>query len=801
MNVLTQLKEKMVTMRNKSINSLEERQQIKAVEKNPLEIEFIKNPSEYVQMAAVKKSHGCITLIDSPTEKVQRYVAEIDPFSVSLYPSSEEARLIAIEHDPGVIAHIEKPSSALCRAALEKVFPGMAMDSGFTAVETKILIEKVKHIENIEARMKVFDRFKLDIAEEKNIRIKAIQILEGNSPERIFDEQFTSIHTQFPTERGNLSDAINDIESGITYHEPRMLSDEHFKKKEIYESAQHFANKIKESLTPEEVVTFSNELESPLNLPLGQAPTIEEALSLFQNEYVDRFRTALYENEKEGRYDVGKPIIEYQNKSEELLLAGTYPYSPNYKEVFDKAGLINEFKTFEEACCKRRQWEGNYYYYTQASDIAEMSDLERQLPSLNDKIESSRMLIYNKLSNLSHQKKMDEPENDMKRIKAVLEDIKQDWSEGVNKYFYEDPKLLESVLGRYGLQTIFDEIHKQSNLYRGGSEEEMYNAKIELDVLEEKLQIVCSEGIKQLEIEEKSRKKPEQAINDTISEQLNKLGVNQEQQKYIQELLRYGKTSDLVSIKANVLGQEIAAQVRLSIKLECENPEIKLHFIRKDLKEDLKQPFMGHSFSSTQKENLITCSHAGEQIPILNEKGQRVMVLVSVDGLTRELIATPIERIVIPGQIRGVQLNEDQRQILLSGKTLHLTGIKNEGISYGISLQYSVDKGKVISLPNSNKITIIAGATLSEDQSESLRNGETVQVAGLIDDKGEKYSAFVKIGYPKENLIITPTNEHRIQVRHNNQGEKIEKNKYSVNSVIKSGESDAKRKGQRKRFI
>lgn len=99
----------------------------------------------------------------------------------------------------------------------------------------------------------------------------------------------------------------------------------------------------------------------------------------------------------------------------------------------------------------------------------------------------------------------------------------------------------------------------------------------------------------------------------------------------------------------------------------------------------------------------------------------------------------------------------------------------------------------------------IRGVLLSNKEINDLKQGKTILVSGLIDDKGEKFTGYVKLNLSPEELkfykknptvvinlhdkaVITPKNEFKVQVNHNNHGFKTEENKYS-GEKIKSGET------------
>lgn len=277
-----------------------------------------------------------------------------------------------------------------------------------------------------------------------------------------------------------------------------------------------------------------------------------------------------------------------------------------------------------------------------------------------------------------------------------------------------------------------------------------------------------------------------------IIRQLDRLGISSSEQKVIaNELLTVGKTSNLISINTNVLEQKLELPARLSLDGEG---NIKVHLVRKSLKEDLEKPYMGHIFTPVEKEALLTNKNAGGVITINSLNGQQQKVLVSVDRLTGELLSLPIDKVKIPDRYKGVELSEENKSILATGEPCVIKGVPaGKWAKYDVTVQYSVDSKGIVSLPRLDKVTTIGETVLSERESQALREGKTIQVSNLVDDRGQKYSAYVKIKQPDNSLVVTPTNQHRVQVNHNTHGIKTDENKKAEKKAdsfgIKSGKS------------
>lgn len=282
----------------------------------------------------------------------------------------------------------------------------------------------------------------------------------------------------------------------------------------------------------------------------------------------------------------------------------------------------------------------------------------------------------------------------------------------------------------------------------------------------------------------------------TMTKKLYRLGISaKDQEKLLHELFLEGKTSNLVTIQIEILNQIVDAQVKLSLsKKEDEELELKIHFIRNDLANDLNQPFMGHHFTDPQKQNLLTNKNAGEVIRIKPD-GKLEDVLISVDRLTSELVTKSVKDIVIPDKYMGVELSENSKEKLRSGLPVIIEN-QAEGLSYNVTIQYSADSKQLEALSNTEKIRICDSLLMQEDV-EDLKQGKTIHISNLINATGEKYAIYVN-NDKQGKLVITPTLtlKYDIQIYQNNKEQKDEKNKENTqgNSAIKNSKTYARKK-------
>jgi hypothetical protein len=66
----------------------------------------------------------------------------------------------------------------------------------------------------------------------------------------------------------------------------------------------------------------------------------------------------------------------------------------------------------------------------------------------------------------------------------------------------------------------------------------------------------------------------------------------------------------------------------------------------------------------------------GRVVNLVNSKtGELMPSIISIDRLTNDVIALRTEFIKIPDEIKGVKLNDEQKQTLMEGKPLYLEGM------------------------------------------------------------------------------------------------------------------------------
>ena len=327
------------------------------------------------------------------------------------------------------------------------------------------------------------------------------------------------------------------------------------------------------------------------------------------------------------------------------------------------------------------------------------------------------------------------------------------------------------------------------------------------------------------------RYKPEQIDWDTMKN----LGLSKEYleiRNLLDPLLRGYKTNELLPIGVNFGGSVLRTDARLSLQqAEDGNVIVAIHGIKKE--PNLHFEFFGHKFTDEDKKNLLETGNMGRVVNLVNSKtGELMPSIISIDRLTNDVIALRTEFIKIPDEIKGVKLNEEQKQTLMEGKPLKLEGmISTKGTEFSATVQFNADKRYVEFLfdrNNSNRQTqsngqaqskgqnnqqsqpqeapkTFRGKELTDEQHKDFKAGQTIYIDGLKDKKGQPYQGYItfnkdtgKTGFEFPNQYkerVKPTEAHKTQTAVNSEGKTNEATK-NVQEPLKSGQQSPKNKQQ-----
>lgn len=299
---------------------------------------------------------------------------------------------------------------------------------------------------------------------------------------------------------------------------------------------------------------------------------------------------------------------------------------------------------------------------------------------------------------------------------------------------------------------------------------------------------------------------------------MSNLGLGKERlekMNLLEPLLKGYKTNELVPVSLDLGTSITRMDARLSLQ-ETENGQVVLaiHGIRKE--PQLNYKFFGHEFTKEDKENLLKTGNMGRVVDLINPKsGETIPSIISIDRLTKEVIALRTEQIKIPEEIKGIKLNEQQKRTLTEGKSLYIEDmISKKGEPFNASVQFNADKRYVEFLfdrPDPNKQSQgkqqdvpkeFRGKELDELQHQKLKDGQTVYVSGLVDKKGKEYQGYItfdketaKTGFPFDNPNklqekAQPKEESKTQVAVNSEGKTKEATK-KIKEPLKSEQNNS----------
>ncbi|MBD3905586.1 DUF3945 domain-containing protein [Chryseobacterium muglaense] len=323
------------------------------------------------------------------------------------------------------------------------------------------------------------------------------------------------------------------------------------------------------------------------------------------------------------------------------------------------------------------------------------------------------------------------------------------------------------------------------------------------------------------------RYKPEQIDWDTMTN----LGLSKEyleKRNLLEPLLKGYKTNELLPIGVNLGGTILRTDARLSLQqAEDGKVVVGIHGIKKE--PNLHFEFFGHKFTDEDKKNLLETGNMGRVVDLKNSKtGELMPSIISIDRLTNDVIALRTDFIKIPDEIKGVKLNEEQKQTLLEGKPLYLEGmVSTKGTEFSATVQFNADKRYVEFLfdrNNSNRQTHSNGQTqenkqnqsqeapktfrgkeLTDDQHKDFKAGQTIYIDGLKDKKGQPYQGYITFNketgktdfaFPSQvKAQAKPIEAHKTQTAVNSEGKTNEATK-NIKEPLKSGQQRPKNKQQ-----
>lgn len=274
---------------------------------------------------------------------------------------------------------------------------------------------------------------------------------------------------------------------------------------------------------------------------------------------------------------------------------------------------------------------------------------------------------------------------------------------------------------------------------------------------------------------------------------MEKFGLNQEKlekMNAMDSLLRGFKTNTLIPITINLGTAVSKMDVRLSLQTNDQGEiAVNLHGIRRE--PNLNMKFLGHEFTDEDKKNLKETGNMGRVVDLVNPKTDEIIPsVISRDRLTNELVAYRAEYMKIPDEIKGIRLDEHQKQTLLEGGPLYLEGMTSKkGELFDATVQFNADKRYVEFLFGNNQALqqsqqhhsnqqqsqhtdqeaprVFRGKELDDSQYEKFKAGQTIYIDGLQDAKGKAYQGYITFNKEtsKTDFSFNNPNKHKEQAK------------------------------------
>lgn len=120
------------------------------------------------------------------------------------------------------------------------------------------------------------------------------------------------------------------------------------------------------------------------------------------------------------------------------------------------------------------------------------------------------------------------------------------------------------------------------------------------------------------------------------------------------------------------------------------------HFIRNE--PQLDQDFKGYSFTKEDKAELRKTGNLGRPVELADPKtGEKVRSLVSIDRLTNEIEAIPVDKIYIKPKVANIDLDMKAIGILKNGGLIREQHVElPNGAKFTADLQYSASKRDIV---------------------------------------------------------------------------------------------------------
>lgn len=292
------------------------------------------------------------------------------------------------------------------------------------------------------------------------------------------------------------------------------------------------------------------------------------------------------------------------------------------------------------------------------------------------------------------------------------------------------------------------------------------------------------------------------------------------------------KSPQLFTVTPQFGDETFSIDARLSFK---KNPDgtfgLVPHFIKNEPR--LNVPFQGYEFTKEDKEQLLKTGNLGKAVELADPKtGEMKKSLVSIDRLTNDIVAMPVDKIYIKNKIGKTELSMKEIGILKDGGIIKGKEIElNNGRKFTSDLQYNADKRDVEFVRtqslkqeqsgekqqqqrnswvdadgNPKRITKWKDTHFTEQQISDYQAGKKIEIANVTDKQGQPCTVFLQFNkekqrpvteyhYADNKKVVGVAEESRTQYAVNNQGKTNEATK-NITDPLQKGQTAPKNEHQ-----
>ena len=297
------------------------------------------------------------------------------------------------------------------------------------------------------------------------------------------------------------------------------------------------------------------------------------------------------------------------------------------------------------------------------------------------------------------------------------------------------------------------------------------------------------------------------------------------------------KSPQLFTVTPKFGDEQYSLEAKLSFR---HNPDgsysLVPHFIRNE--PQLDQDFKGYSFTKEDKAELRKTGNLGRPVELADPKtGEKVRSLVSIDRLTNEIEAIPVDKIYIKPKVANIDLDMKAIGILKNGGLIREQHVElPNGAKFTADLQYSASKRDIVFVNSDlykqgqsqdtntqqqvrdswhnpdgsiKRLEHWCKIPLNEQQQADYLAGKKVLVGEGKDRFGNDCTIYFQYDpekkapqttrvYPDRDKVVGVAEESRTQMAVNNDGKTNEATK-NVNEPLQRGQTAPKDDSQQKK--